>query len=117
MRREKRRASLNNIQNMNTQNQQNGAALAPVGGSAPVSGQLYECNMNDGQTRILRYGYHRKNNDKNWSDPPANTWGKQPNGDILAGPSFLWYGWRDHHTGRFRRPEHVKSFRLLPILR
>lgn len=35
MRREKRRASLNNNQNMNTQNQQDGAALAPVVGSAP----------------------------------------------------------------------------------
>lgn len=35
MRREKRPAILNNIQNMNTQKTQDGAALAPVGGSAP----------------------------------------------------------------------------------
>lgn len=69
----------------------------------PEWGQLYKCRMIDKQVRILRFGYHRKNNDRNWSKPPA--------GQPL--PSCLWIGWRDADNGRFVRPGEVVEFEAL----
>ena len=69
-------------------------------GQEPVAGKLYRCALKHGTTRICRYGYHRKNNDRNWDDPPAGS----------CRPSCLWYGWRDHGNYRFIREEEVLSF-------
>jgi hypothetical protein len=69
-------------------------------GQEPVAGKLYCCVLTHGTTRICRYGYHRKNNDRNWSNPPAGS----------PSPSFVWYGWRDHENYRFIREEEVVSF-------
>ena len=60
-------------------------------GQEPVAGKLYRCALKHGTTRICRYGYHRKNNDRNWDDPPAGS----------CRPSCLWYGlsgWRSRKT-------------------
>lgn len=69
-------------------------------GQEPVAGKLYRCALKHGTSRICRYGYHRKNNDRNWGDPPADE----------CRPSCLWYGWRDHGNYRFIREEEVLSF-------
>lgn len=68
-------------------------------GLQPVAGKLYRCSLKHGTTRICRYGYHRKNNDHIWYDPPGD-----------SRPSCLWYGWRDHENWRFIRGEEVLSF-------
>jgi hypothetical protein len=50
-------------------------------------GKLYLCKIH-GNERVLRYGDHRKNNDKLWTQ-------------IDGGVSVVWYGWRDHKNYRF----------------
>lgn len=79
----------------------------------PEFGALYTAVLFDGRTRILRYGYHRKNNLNNWSRPEL--WGRQPDGNYIAGPSCVWVGWRDHESLRFYRPEQVVSYDRLHI--
>lgn len=68
------------------------------------AGRLYLCRLRAGTTRRCRYGYHRKNNPDNWSDPPKG-----------SRPSCVWYGWRDNDNFRFIREEEVEWF--VPIER
>ena len=62
----------------------------------PQAGGLYVCRLRAGTLRRCRYGYHRKNNQDNWSKPPVG-----------QRPSLLWFGWRDDVNGRFLRFEEV----------
>lgn len=62
----------------------------------PDYGVKYLCQTAHGTSRVLRYGYHRKNNQNNWSKPPVG-----------QRPSLLWFGWRDDLNGRFLRFEQV----------
>ena len=52
--------NLNSIQTMNTQKQQDGAALAPVAGSSPSKGDIYK-HPNIGYVELVR-----KWNDREW---------------------------------------------------
>jgi hypothetical protein len=71
---------------------------APV----PVAGKLY-IGRTHGNTRILRYGYHRRNNDKIW-------------GELTVIPtSVSWVGWRDHLNFNFLRPEEVASYQPIDL--
>lgn len=62
----------------------------------PTYGEKYLCRLAHGTQRVLRYGFHRRNNPDNWK-PPAE--GQRP--------SLLWVGWRDDVNGRFVRHEEV----------
>ena len=67
-----------------------------AGLAVPDYGLKYLCQTEHGTSRVLRYGYHRKNNPDNWTKPP-----------IGQRPSLLWFGWRDDVNGRFLRFEEV----------
>lgn len=64
----------------------------------PEYGLKYLCQTVHGGTRVLRYGYHRKNNSDIWSKPAV---GQRPN--------LLWVGWRDDENWRFIRFDEVTS--------
>jgi hypothetical protein len=65
----------------------------------PEYGKLYICVLANGAKCFCRYGYHRKNNDRNWKEPMEGTH-----------PSVVWRGWRNHETFEFYRPEEIKAF-------
>lgn len=66
-------------------------------------GELYICETIHGSIRIMRYGYHRKNNQDNWG--------------ILVIPTCInWFGWRDHVNGRFVRPEEILFYKIIDDL-
>ena len=67
--------------------------------TAPEAGKLYQCVLAHGTTRLCRYGYHRKNIDRNWGLPPTG-----------MRPTCVWFGWRDNDNFRFVREEEVVSF-------
>lgn len=62
----------------------------------PDYGKKYLCKTTQGTSRVLRYGYHRKNHSENWTKPPL---GRRV--------SLLWIGWRDDDNLRFLRFEEV----------
>jgi hypothetical protein len=62
-------------------------------------GKRYLCTTIHKSRRICRFGYHRKNNYKNWKKPPEGSF-----------PKLIWVGWRDDKNGRFLRPEEVISY-------
>lgn len=64
----------------------------------PDYGKKYLCKTAHGTSRVLRYGYHRKNNQDNWTKPPL---GRRV--------SLLWVGWRDDENFRFLRFEEVTT--------
>lgn len=67
-----------------------------AGLSVPEYGGLYDCTLRNGQRRLLRYGFHRKNSPDNWRTPAPGTM-----------PSLVWIGWRDHQNYRFVRFEEI----------
>lgn len=72
------------------------AQFTDAGLPVPEHGKKYLCKTIHGSCRVLRYGYHRKNNPNNWRKPPL---GMRTN--------THWVGWRDDENWRFIRFEEV----------
>lgn len=67
------------------------------------AGELYLCKLKNGNKRVLRWGFHRKNNDRNWTEPEGR-------GNPCANvSSMLWYGWRDHESLVFLRATEISA--------
>ena len=61
-------------------------------GQEPVAGTLYRCVLTHGTTRICRYGYHRKNHDRNWSTPlPRLLASLNAQGGFPTPESYAWH--------------------------